>query len=239
MTERIYGGWDTPRAGDDPMESLWHRLAAQHVGTAAFQPNSGLSQRKNEIIELWQLFVRQKPMLVVEIGVAQGGTLAGWCQLDRQGAEFIIIDRCVDDCWPRAGDPVHPSIGKSERMTSAGGGAHALLRPSQKLTAINGWTHDPAVIRQFQDALRGRRVDWLFHDASHSKEMFQQDFANFWPHVGDGGIFAVHDIQPSAHPDVTKAEAWEEIKRTADYSAVYEYRGPRGSDSMGVGVLIR
>lgn len=242
-TETIYGTWDIPKNSDpveDQMQWLWHRLAAQHVGTPHQQNNSGLSQRKNEIIELWHLFRRKRPVFVVEIGTSQGGTLAAWCRLAPPAALIVSIDRCVDDCRPRPNDPVHSDISRhSEKYTTQGGGAHYLKQPNQTLVAINGWSYDGHVMDKLLAALRGNKIDFLFDDASHSAEMFKVDFDLYWPLIADGGIFASHDICPSAHPDVTKALHWEWIKKNVDYSACYEYRGQKDCDSLGIGVLIK
>lgn len=237
----IYGSWDKEesRVPRDELEALWHKLAAQNVGRADFEPNNGLSQRKHEIIELWQLYVRAEPCVVVEIGAAQGGTFAAWCGLGRKDATIIGIDRDVNDCLPRPGSPVHPDIYAGElHSTTNGGGMYSLRRGSQNIHPINGWTHEPRVMDELLSTLAGRKIDFLFHDASHSAEMFAKDFNLFYPLIADGGIFAAHDIQPSANPDCNKGEEWERIKRTADYSALYEWI-TKGGDSMGIGALIK
>ena len=155
-TESIYGGWDAPRTGMgglniDPQD-LWHKLAAQHVGRADFEPNNGLSQRKNEIIELWQLFARQSPQVILEVGTAQGGTFASWCMLARSSATLISIDRCQDDCRPRPGEPVNPEIGN--QMTGLRG-VFALARGSQTIFGINGWTYEHRTKDSLVNSLQG------------------------------------------------------------------------------------
>jgi len=242
-TSRIYGEWNkTGRWEEEKNRAwwLWHRLAAQNEGRADFEPNNGLSQRKNEIIELWALYARMAPMVVVEIGVAQGGTFAAWCDLGNENATIIGIDRDVNDCRPRPGDPIHPDIfaGKAE-STSNGGGMHVYRRANQQVIPINGWTHDSYVYDRLMNVLSGRKIDFLFHDASHEANMFEADFKRFWPLVSEGGVFAVHDIMPSANPECNKSVEWSRIRAAEDYSALYEYRGARTDDSLGIGVLIK
>ena len=242
--EKLYGTWDTPRTDvnhlDRELQILWHELAAQHVGTPEFQPNSGLSQRKNEVIELWKLFHFQQPKIILEIGTAQGGTLAGWCRLAPTDATIIFIDRCVNDCRPKPGDPVHPSVStRSHAVTEDGGGAHYLARGHQRIIPINGWSYDPAVMNMLLAALDGRKIDFLYHDASHSKEMFARDFKLYWPLVAEGGIFATHDVMHSNALECDKSVEWGRIRKEEEYSACYEYFSSRGHDSMGNGVLIK
>lgn len=237
----IYGSWDKEesRPPRDELEALWHKLAAQNVGRADFEPNSGLSQRKHEIIELWQLYVRARPDVVVEVGVAQGGTFAAWCRLGRHDAIIIGLDRDVNDCRPRPGEPVHPDIYSGPlHATTSGGGMYHLRRGQQIIHPINGWTYEPVVKETLLHTLNGRKIDFLFHDASHSAAMFAEDFNFLYPLIADGGIFSVHDIQPSESPDCNKSEEWERIKRTAVYSAVYEWTTYAG-DSLGIGALIK
>lgn len=241
MLASIYGENSAPRNKDDRYEQLWHRLAPQYDAAGKLiEPNSGLTQRKNEIIELWQLFRRKQPQVIVEVGVSQGGTFASWCQLANKGATLIGIDRCLDDCRPRPGDPIHPKIYRGPLYRSSqGGGIKHLGRPGQRIVGINGWSYEPTVRVDLLHELNERKIDFLFHDASHKSEMFEADFEWMWPLIADGGIFASHDIMPSSHPDCDKSVAWKKIKHTAGQSACYEYRGAADQDSFGIGVLIK
>jgi predicted O-methyltransferase YrrM len=245
--DKLYGTWHKQR-DDSKYQWLWHRLAHQPEAPG---PCSGLSQRKNEIIELWRLFVALQPKVIVEIGTAQGGSLAAWCQLAPRDATIISIDRCVDDCRPRPGDPVHPDIYNGPlKMTSQGGGAYSLRQHAQQLHVINGWSYEPAVLQNLERLLAGRKIDWLYHDASHEASMFAKDWELYWPLVADGGVFAAHDIAPSADPKCNKKEFWDVItgrkpgmgtidKPGAEYSACYEFHPPPGVTEMGSGLLIK
>lgn len=242
-TEAIYGTWDIPKNSttiEDKMQWLWHRLAAQHVGTPHQQNNSGLTQRKNEIIELWHLYRRKHPIVTVEIGTSQGGTLAAWCQLAPPSGLIVSIDRCVEDCRPRPGDPIHPDITREcARYTSQGGGAHYLKQTNQKLVAINGWSYEKHVMDKLLETLNGKKIDFLFHDASHSAQMFANDWKLYWPLVEEGGVFAVHDINWSADPACDKRVEWDRIKREEAYSACYEYLPHHSVSEMGIGAMLK
>lgn len=244
-TENIYGGWNYPLPNISDHESqlteLWHALAIQNEGTADYMANNSLTQRKNEFIELAQLFRRANPRVIAEIGLAQGGTIAAWFKLARPDAKFITIDRDPNDCRPRPGEPVHPSIyrGPIRGMTEQGGGVYHLKQPTQDLHVISGWTHDPVAKQKFLDALGDDKIDFMMHDASHQAEMFHEDFQWMWPLISEGGILASHDIQVSTVPNITKHIEWDRIKREEAYSAVYEYRGSKDSDSFGIGVIIK
>lgn len=241
--DRWLGTWDLlPTNGNkDELAQLWHYLAAQNVGTPYQQLNSGLSQRRLEITMLWELYQRVKPKVVLEVGVAQGGTFASWCYLGEPDATIIGIDRDVNDCRPRHNDPVHPmlSISKEHKTTDQGGGMMHLARHQQKVIPIKGWTTSPSVKEELNIILQGRKIDFCFHDASHEASMFKADFAWLWPLLSDGGVFASHDIMRSDDPKCNKKEAWDEIKSTTDYSALMEFTAGRSEQNMGIGVLIK
>lgn len=243
MNTTIFGTWEEPpQTGyTDEITNLWHYLAAQNVGREDQVLNSGLSQRRGEWTMLCDLYRRAHPQIVVEIGVAQGGTFAGWCSLGRPNALLVGIDRDLNDCRPRPNDPVHPRIARNipHKMTAQGGGIYDLGRNLQRIIAINGWSHDEAVLSQLRGVLGGRGIDWLFHDASHSKEMFAKDFQLYWPLIAEGGVFAAHDIQSSKAPNCDKSVEWERIKAEETYSMVMEFKGNPNEDSLGVGVLIK
>lgn len=242
--DRIFGGWDceSPESGfTDEITTLWNHLAAQHVGTDRFQSNSGLSQRRGEFTMLMDLYRRTRPKIVLEIGTAQGGTLAAWCFLGRPDALIVCIDRCVDDCWPRSGNQINPHIVHHHvnMSTSAGGGAYALARNNQRMVPINGWSYQEDVLETLERTLGGRKIDWLYHDASHSKEMARRDFDIYWPYVAEGGVMAFHDVMPSKVPECDKSHFWDWTRDNVEYSARYEFFGSRNDDSMGQGVLIK
>jgi predicted O-methyltransferase YrrM len=244
MNTSLFGDWEHPRMiGDylsEKVQGLFHALAAQSVGTPQFQPNSGMSQKKDQFCMLATLVNFLRPKVIMEVGVAQGGTLAAWCQLAPPDATIIALDKDLNDCRPRPGDPVHPSIyNGSLKMTSDGGGIYHLKQKGQTMIGINGWTHDPRVQEEVKTKLNGRTIDFCFHDASHSARMTREDMTWIWPLISPGGVLALHDIQPSAHPDCDKCVAWQEMKDTLDYSARYEFCGSRHDDSMGIGILVK
>ena len=121
------------------------------------------------------------------------------------------------------------------------GGMFSLKRQGtrQEIAAIQGWSYEDRVISALGDQLKGRKIDFMFHDASHKAEMFAKDFEIYWPLIAEGGIFASHDISPSADPNCNKSEAWNHIKATAQYSACYEYLPHPSTTEMGIGVLIK
>lgn len=189
---------------------------------------------------LWELFERSKPKVVVEIGVAQGGTFAGWCVLAPDDALLIGIDRDLNDARPRPNEPVHPSIYNGPlRDSERGGGIYSLRQRSQTVRGISGWSTEEKTFSQLMDILDGRKIDFLFCDSSHERSMFRKEFDMYFPLVAEGGIYATHDVQKSSHPDVTKWQEWEVVKATAEYSACYEYLGGRNDDSYGLGCLLK
>lgn len=240
--DRLFGTWDLlPTNGNkDDLAQLWHWLAAQQVGTPYQQLNSGLSQRRGEITMLWELYQRARPKVVLEIGVAQGGTFASWCYLGEPDALIIGIDRDPNDCRPRHNEPIHSmlSIPKEHKTTDQGGGMMHLARHQQRVVPIRGWSHSPSVLEELKITLGDKKIDWLFHDASHSADMARRDYELYRPFMAEGSVMAFHDIQESQVPECNKSEWWKEVRANGDYSALMEFRGPKSDDSMGIGVLI-
>jgi cephalosporin hydroxylase len=240
MLDQIYGSYNGFRL-KDKFEILWSKLAP--VDEKEIRSNSGMMQKKNEIIELWQLFIRINPKIICEIGVAHGGTFASWCQLARDDAILIGIDRDVNDCWPREGDQVHPDIADPcYMMTEHGGGMFALKRKGshQTIIPINGWSYEPKVMNEVLRVLNGKKIDFLFHDVSPMPEDSEKDFNFYWPLIADGGVFAVHDIAKHERPTEQKWTWWRKIVQEGPHEAVYEYRyHDRYNYSMGIGVLFK
>lgn len=250
MIDNVYGSFNSPRL-NDKYEQLWHKLAPQYTDDTLKDVvfhNNGLTQKKNEIIELWQLFDRMQPHIILEIGVSQGGTFASWCQLAPDDALIIGIDRSVNDCRPHQEvmwlgapcGPVHPDISDITENTSSGGGMYALKRKgtNQIIVPINGWSYDDLVMKQLLSVLNGRKIDFCFHDASHEKSMTEKDFELYWPLIAEGGVMAFHDICYCSHPDVTKSEWWEKIRKDGPQTTMYSYES-RSNASMGIGVLFK
>lgn len=233
--EKVFGAWSTPpeTGVQDGLSLLWHKLVSHPDA-----PNFGMTQRRPEITMLWELFRRANPEVILEIGVAQAGTFCGWCQLAREDAIIIAVDRDVNDARPRPGDPVPWICPNPTKYTTQGGGIHYCNKGRQTIHAINGWSYEQKTLDQVMKALNGRKVDFMFCDSSHRADMFEKEFNMYWPLVADGGIYSTHDIQKSTAPDVTKGEYWDWIKNNVQYSALFEFRGPPGSDSMGIGALI-
>ena len=218
---------------------LWNKLAPiddKH-------PNNGMTQKRNEIMELWSIFERVEPTIILEIGVSQGGTFAGWCQLASDDALIIGIDRDPNDCYPRKGNQVHPDIGDlTLKMTEEGGGMYALKRKGshQTIVPIVGMSFDPIVIKKLKGVLNGRKIDFIFHDASHEYSMTVKDFELYWPLVAPGGVMAFHDIAYYSGKDINKWRWWREILRFGPYDYAYTFEHNDRKDlSMGIGVLFK
>jgi len=223
---------------NDKYEKLFNKLAP-----FTDKAHSGLTQRKNEIIELWTLFDRIQPHVIVELGVAQGGTFASWCQLAPDGHCIIGIDRDLNDCWPRKGNDVHPDIAdKCDKMTEDGGGLYQLRRrgSNQRIFGIKGWSYEPNVMRDLLGALQGRQIDFFFHDASHKCEETEADFELFWPLIKPGGVMAFHDVSFYTHEGASKYEWFRKIRDDGPQIVLYSYTTPdRAVLSMGIAILFK
>lgn len=241
-TDRIFGTFeDLPNQGRrDDLVQLFHKLAAQKVGTPQQINNFGLSQRVHEIVPLWELYIRAQPRIVLEIGCAQGGTACSWMHLGRDGASIIVIDRDLGDSRPRPGEPVDPMFYNGHLKTyHEGGGIKSLAQRGQEIIGINGWTYEPRVQEELKRILNHRKIDWIWNDASHSAKMYEDDVKWLWPLLDHGGVWASHDIMPSKHPDCNKSEYHQVMRETFDYSALYEFRGGPNDDSMGIAAFVK
>jgi len=60
---------------------------------------------------------------------------------------------------------------------------------------VRGRSTDAATIKQVEDALQGRKVDYLFIDAEHSYQGAKGDFEAYARFVRPGGLIGFHDVQ--------------------------------------------
>lgn len=234
---KIFGDWEQlPIQGkQDDLARLWHKIAAQ--GSTA---NFGTSQRRHELIPLLELYQRAQPKIVIEVGVAQSGTMCCWTTLGTKTCTIIGVDQSLNDSRPRPGEPVDSMFYSGTlKMYDQGGGFLHLRKHQQQLYGVNGWTTEQSTKDQLARILNHRKADWIWNDASHSKELFAHDFQWLWPLLDEGGVFCAHDIMPSKADGCDKSVEWERIKREEEYSACYEFKGSRHDDSMGIGVLIK
>lgn len=144
-------------------------LAFRHPAVA---PN----QNRAEILELLRRLERQAPGVLCEIGSAAGGTLFLLSRVARPDARLLSID-------------LSGGLERERRLAP-------LLRRGQRLSCIEGDSHDPEVVAQFRRWLGAERLDFLLIDGDHSAAGVEADFETYAPAVRPGGLVALHDIVP-------------------------------------------
>jgi predicted O-methyltransferase YrrM len=182
-----------------------------------------LQQVPSEINRLAELVRQRKPMTVVEIGTAHGGTLFLWCRLAHPEATIASLD--------------------------LPGGTHGggypqwktwLYRrfppPMQKLHLLRGDSHSLQMLAQLKTVLPGDgKVDFLFIDGDHTYEGVKADFEMYSGLVRPGGLIAFHDI--CRHPEELNCHVdrfWQEVKKNR---RTREFVQDPNQGGCGIGVV--
>ena len=179
-------------------------------------------QVKEEIAQLLEFLVKQKPMVVCEIGTAGGGTLFLFSRVSHPNAMIISVDLLggsFGGSYPKWKIPLYSSFACS----------------SQRIYLIRGDSHDHHTFERVESVLAGRKLDFLFIDGDHTYEGVKADFENYSKLVGPGGIIAFHDIVP--HPPQTKCEVskfWNEIKYSYNHLEIVK---DWSQNWAGIGVI--
>jgi predicted O-methyltransferase YrrM len=191
----------------------------------------GIIQKPEEMRWLFELVRAEQPRVVLEIGLASGGTFFLWSRAAAPDAHLIAID---DRPTGRFGEwsPWH----LIRRSFAVG---------SQRVSLVMGSdSHSETTRERVGNLLGGRPVDFLFIDGDHSRDGVWQDFDMYSSFVTPGGIIAFHDISPNPK-ECTQGVArfWREF--TSEYETeecvlpgepgygigIYRVRGPHSSTS--------
>ncbi len=160
-----------------------------------------LKQNMTELLGLVKA-IREIPLRrVCEIGTFKGGTLFIWCQLAEPDAHVISVDLPGGQFGGGYSEKSLPFF-------------QSFRQPDQRLDCIRGSSHDPAIREEFERALGGEELDFLFIDGDHSYEGVKKDFEFYSPFVRKGGFVAFHDIHHRPQqPDIEVHRFWDELKR--------------------------
>lgn len=161
----------------------------------------GLTQYRSEISWLYDLVADLAPRVVVEIGLARGGTFFLWTRAAADDALLVAIDSV----------PLSP-LGRWGRFARS---RRAFARDRQRVKLLMGSdSHDPNTVDALRRALGDRPIDFLFIDGDHSYEGVKQDFEVYGALVRAGGLVALHDVNPA--PDERRrqpvADFWAELQ---------------------------
>ena len=213
---------------DSAARSLNERLLAASTmrEKAALVVNDrrfGALQRISEITPLLDDLVVRRPRAICEIGGANGGTLALFCQVAAEDAILISIDLAYT--WPR-------------RI------AHRrFARAGQRVYSLRADSHNESTVKRVRALLHGRMLDFLLIDGDHSLEGVRRDFQMFEALMSrQGGLVALHDIVPDHSrygvptPSVAGGvpEFWAALKSTAGAREIVEHPD---QDGYGLGIV--
>ena len=184
-----------------------------------------LKQNMVELLGLVNLLRARKLERVCEIGTFKGGTLYIWCQLAAPDAHIISVDLPGGQFGG----------GYSER---SGPFFQSFRRPGQTLHCIRGSSHNDAVRADFQKALAGAELDFLFIDGDHSYAGVKQDFEFYSRFVKHGGLIALHDIHHRPEqPTIEVHQFWAELKAKHRREEFIEATNERRK--IGIGVIYK
>ena len=129
--------------------------------------------------ELWSLLDRLESngtKTILEIGSAAGGTLAFFDQLVGPGGIVIGMEP--------------EGVGGFSAVKAP----YTSYVPQSKLVLLNNYSYQAEAHAAVEDALEGRKLDFLFVDGDHSYEGAKSDFGMYHHFVRKGGIVGFHDI---------------------------------------------
>ena len=180
------------------------------------------SQVKTEIIQLLKLLVKLKPMYVLEIGTARGGTLFLFAKIADSNATLISVDLFgghFGGGYPK----VKMSYYKS------------FVTSNQKIHLIREDSHSSLTFNMITKVLEGHALDFLFIDGDHYYNGVKTDFEMYSKLVRKGGIIALHDV--CVHPSQFGCNVykfWREIRSQYEH---LEIVNDQKQGWAGIGVI--
>lgn len=168
---------------------------------------NGSMQIPLEIENLQIQVNNHSPKVVVEIGTANGGTLARWF-------EIPSVETIISIDLPEG---IHGGQGFQERTYVISDSLEEANLIKKEFYAINGNSKDPYLIGRLDEVLNGRKIDFLFIDGDHTYSGVKQDFELYERFLSEDAIVGFHDIINSEfHREVNcfVSKFWDELKET-------------------------
>ncbi len=171
-------------------------------------------QWEAEFAVLLELYRRQHPVNVLEVGTYHGGTLYHWLQNAWGGTRVVSLDSYA--------------VGVDNRYFYK-----EWVPVGVELIAIEGDSHDRNIVKRIESI---GPFDWVFIDAGHFLDEVTRDWELYRPMVKRGGMLVLHDILTHpAWPSIEVGQLWEKIK--ADYMT-FEIVADRNAEWGGLGVVL-
>lgn len=178
-------------------------------------------QRRSEILQLLNLLRKKKPIYILEIGTASGGTLFLFTRIAAKNAVIISVDLpggLYGGGYSKLKIPLYSAF----RMAN------------QKLHLIRANSHSNATLNQIISILKGNYLDFLYIDGVHSYKGVKMDFEMYSPLVKKSGIIIFHDIIRSSLKINEVYKFWKDIKKNYDYKEIIDNRNQNG---YGIGII--
>ena len=195
-----------------PIEFYRHELFFQNTFDRGYLKPQQKLRRDSSMqialeIENLQLTVsNHKPKVIVEIGTANGGTLARWLEIP--SVETIIsIDFPIG---------IHGGQGFEERTYVISDALEQSNLVKKEFFAVNGNSKDPYLINRVQEILNGRKIDFLFIDGDHTYEGVKGDFDNYEKFLNENAIVGFHDVIDSTfhrNANCYVSRFWNDLKK--------------------------
>ncbi len=188
------------------------------------------SQVRFEILRLLLVLKELKPVRVLEIGTANGGTLFLFARVTTPDATMISIDLA-----PRPEGGGFPSWRTPLYL--------AFATAWQKVHLIRADSHSWTTVDDVETLLQNKKLDVLFIDGDHKYSGIMQDFEMYSPLVRSGGLVVFHDIVPdhkTRYGTETSSHAgevyrfWNEIRN--EYKGLEIVDNPK-QDGFGIGII--
>lgn len=210
----------------------------------------GAIQHPDELEPLIDIVKELQPEVVMEIGVAQGGTWYAWAKAASHTAKLIGVDLpanmymregfaeafgIVDTRIPSFRHIPHPNLRTRLGMSLSSKQSFEIIWGDSTETEIivtagiagNVYTGDGISM----DAAIVPTVDFLFIDGGHDWVTVSADWNNYGQFVRPGGVVAFHDIADNPANEGAPL-VWEKIKNDYPHK---EFIAP--NSPFGIGVL--
>ncbi len=177
-------------------------------------------QIKSEILNLLSIIEERRPKIVLEIGTSFGGVLFLLCKTIPEDSIIISLDLPgVDGGYPEWRKRLY----------------NEFISNKQSLHLIKADSHDESSVKQIENVLHGKKVDFLFIDGDHTYDGVKRDFLMYRHLVGSIGIIAFHDIAHHSEDSGCEVDRfWGEIKKEYESLEIIE---DRNQGWGGIGIL--
>ncbi len=181
-------------------------------------------QVREELRELAVLLDEHAPESIVEIGTATGGTFYVLCRYLQTTDLIVSVD--VPGGVPGDGMGGGYSTGRAEFMRS--------FATDKRLEFVRQNSHSYDTVRQIENVLGDRDIDFLFIDGDHTYGGVKADFDLYKRVLADDAIVAVHDIKGPETPYCEVSRFWDEIK---ERYRTREIVGRQEQTWAGIGII--